>query len=313
MNCVVIGGGGFIGQWLTRRLLDSGRSVVVLGRRPAAPQGLDARARYVGGDYGDPALASSLLAVADEVVDLAYATVPKSSFDDPVFDLDQNVRPAVTLLQAAVRSKRLRKLVFVSSGGTVYGHALRTPIDESHPTDPVSPYGITKLAIEKYALMFHRLHGVPVTIVRPGNAYGEGQLPFRGQGLVATAIASIRTARALTLHGGREIVRDYIHVADVASAIVAALEGGVLGACYNAGTGVGTTNSHVVEAIVALAAAEGLCAQWSEAPTRPFDVRLNMLDPGLLFATTGWRPVVPFHEGLDRVWRSTGLAGQQVA
>ena len=313
MNCLVIGGGGFIGQWLTRRLLDSGRSVVVLGRRPAAPQGLDARASYVGGDYGDPALASSLLAAADEVVDLAYATVPKSSFDDPVFDLDQNVRPAVTLLQAAVRSKRLRKLVFVSSGGTVYGHALRTPIDESHPTDPVSPYGITKLAIEKYALMFHQLHGVPVTIVRPGNAYGEGQLPFRGQGLVATAIASIRTAQPLTLHGGREIVRDYIHVDDVAAAIVAALEGGVLGACYNAGTGVGTTNSDVVKAIVALAAAEGLRTQWSEAPSRPFDVRLNMLDPGLLFATTGWRPVVPFHEGLARVWRSTGLAGQQVA
>lgn len=209
-SCLVIGGGGFIGRRTVSLLLDTGRDVLVLGRSPGRPALLDPRARYRSGDYGDAATIGDLLAPMDEVIDLAYATVPKSSFEDPVFDLDQNVRPAVTLLQAAARSPRLRKLVFVSSGGTVYGHALRTPIDESHPTDPVSPYGITKLAIEKYALMYHHLHGVPVTIVRPGNAYGEGQLPFRGQGFVATAIASIMTGRPLTVFGGDETVRDYV-------------------------------------------------------------------------------------------------------
>ncbi|MBL0298172.1 MAG: NAD-dependent epimerase/dehydratase family protein, partial [Betaproteobacteria bacterium] len=141
--CLVIGGGGFIGRRTVSLLLDSGRDVLVLGRSPGRPALLDPRARYRSGDYGDAATINDQPAPMDEVIDLAYATVPKSSFDDPVFDLDQNVRPAVTLLQAAARSTRLRKLVFVSSGGTVYGHALRMPIDESHPTDPVSPYGIT--------------------------------------------------------------------------------------------------------------------------------------------------------------------------
>lgn len=302
MNCVVIGGGGFIGQWLTRRLLDSGRSVVVLGRRPAAPQGLDARARYVGGDYGDPALASSLLAAADEVVDLAYATVPKSSFDDPVFDLNMNLQPAVNLLQAAVNKPHIRKLVLVSSGGTVYGHAVTTPIAETHPTDPVSPYGITKLAIEKYGLMFHRLYGVPVVVVRPGNAYGEGQAPFRGQGFVATAIASMLEGMPLTVFGGNEVVRDYIHVDDIATAIVAALDIGEAGICYNAGTGVGHSTQDLLALISGYARQHDAEPEVIHMPIRPFDVKVNVLNCARLGAVSGWRAQIALTEGVDRAW-----------
>ena len=302
MNCVVIGGGGFIGQWLTRRLLDSGRSVVVLGRRPAAPQGLDARARYVGGDYGDPALASSLLAAADEVVDLAYATVPKSSFDDPVFDLNMNLQPAVNLLQAAVNKPHIRKLVLVSSGGTVYGHAVTTPIAETHPTDPVSPYGITKLAIEKYGLMFHRLYGVPVVVVRPGNAYGEGQAPFRGQGFVATAIASMLEGRPLTVFGGDEVIRDYVHVDDIAAAIVAALDVGEAGTCYNAGSGLGHSTQEVLDLIEGHARHQGVETEVIPMPARPFDVKVNVLDCTRLQLASGWRAHIALADGVKRAW-----------
>ena len=303
MNCLLIGGGGFIGQWLTRRLLDSGRSVVVLGRRPTAPGGLDTRARYVGGDYGDPALASSLLAEANEVVDLAYATVPKSSFDDPVFDLNMNLQPAVNLLQAAVNKPHIRKLVLVSSGGTVYGHAVTTPIAETHPTDPVSPYGITKLAIEKYGLMFHRLYGVPVVVVRPGNAYGEGQVPFRGQGFVATAIASMLEGRPLTVFGGDEVVRDYVHVDDIASAIVAALNLGEAGSCYNAGTGIGHNTQQVLDMIAGHAQQSGVKTEVTHQPARTFDVKVNVLDCARLEAVSGWRARVLLVEGVDRAWQ----------
>lgn len=302
MNCLVIGGGGFIGQWLTRHLLESGRDVVVLGRRQAVPDGLDARARYVAGDYGDPAALSTLLAEAHEVVDLAYATVPKSSFDDPVFDIDQNVRPAVTLLQAAARSTRLRKLVFVSSGGTVYGHAVSTPIDEHHPTNPVSPYGITKLAIEKYGLMFQQLYGVPVVVVRPGNAYGEGQAPFRGQGFVATAAASMLEARPLTVYGGDQVIRDYVHVDDIASAIVAALDFGAVGACYNVGSGLGHSTQEVLDLISGHARQHGAATEVIQMPARPFDVMVNVLDCARLESRSGWRPRIKLEDGIERAW-----------
>lgn len=304
MNCLVIGGGGFIGQWLTRRLLDSGRSVVVLGRRPAASDGLDARARYVAGDYGDPVLMGSLLADTHEVVDLAYATVPKSSFDDPVFDLNMNLQPAVNLLQAAVNKPHIRKVVLLSSGGTVYGHAISTPITEQHPTDPVSPYGITKLAIEKYGLMFHRLYGVPVVVVRPGNAYGEGQAPFRGQGFVATAAASMLQRRPLTVFGGNEVVRDYVHVDDIAAAILAALDSGAVGACYNAGTGVGHSTQEVLEMISGHARQQGATTEVSHHPARSFDVKVNVLDCARLEAVSGWRAQIALTDGVQRAWQS---------
>ena len=257
-TCLVIGGGGFIGTRLTARLLVSGRQVTVLGRRAQAPQSLAPGVLYVAGDYGNAALAARLLEDADEVVDLAYATVPKSSFEDPLFDLNNNLQPAVTLLQAASRQARVRKVVMVSSGGTVYGHASTTPIPESHATNPVSPYGITKLAIEKYSLMFHQLTGLPVVIVRPGNAYGEGQLPFRGQGFIATAAASVLQGRPITVYGGDQIVRDYIHVDDLAAGIVAALDAGQPGACYNVGSGLGHSTDAVLDMITALARAQGL-------------------------------------------------------
>lgn len=304
MTCLVIGGGGFIGQWLTRRLADSGRVVRVLGRRAEAPATLDARAEYVGGDYGDAQLLKSLLAGVDEIIDLAYSTVPKSSFENPIFDIQTNLPQAVNLLHAAVEHRAVRKLVMVSSGGTVYGHAMATPITEQHATNPVSPYGITKLAIEKYGLMFHQLFDLPVVIVRPGNAYGEGQLPFRGQGFIATAAASILQGRALNVFGGDQVVRDYIHVDDIASGVVAALDAGRPGHCYNVGTGLGHSTNAVLAILMGLARASGHATEVMHAPARPFDVLVNVLDSSALERETGWRAGTGLDGGVERVWRS---------
>jgi UDP-glucose 4-epimerase len=304
LHCVVIGGIGFIGQYLIRHLTSSARMVTVVGRRAQPPSTFPPCIEYVQGGDGHPKHVQLLLEQADEIVDLSYSTVPKSSFDDPISDLDQNVSPVVTLLQAAARNSRLRKMVIVSSGGTVYGQALHTPITENHPTNPISPYGITKLAIEKYGLMYHYLHGLPIVIARPSNAYGEGQLPFRGQGLVSTVIASIQSGQSLNLYGGRGIVRDYIHVNDVATAITALLDHGIPGNCYNVGTGLGTSSIDIVQNIAALAMHEGFQPEWNDLPARPFDVRINILDYSLLSSTTGWQPAVKLSDGLSQTWRT---------
>lgn len=311
MRCCVIGGAGFIGTWLVRELLASGREVTVLGRRPTRPVHLPEAARYVSVGQGEVDW-SAQLADAHEVIDLAYATVPKTSYADPVFDILANLPPTVGLLEAACHLP-LRKMVMVSSGGTVYGHASTLPIVESSLTNPVSPYGITKLTQEKYSLMFHRLHGVPISIVRPANAYGVGQQPFTGQGFIATAMGAILSHQDVTIFGDCGTIRDYIHVADVARGIMAVLDSGAVGEIYNLGSGVGRNNLEVMRGIEMLAAASNLPMRIRHEPARQFDVSANVLDSSKLQACTGWAPEVDFQQGLSTMWDaiSSDLAPRQ--
>lgn len=300
MRCCVIGGAGFIGVWLVRELLATGREVRVLGRRAERPADLPAATEYVSVGHGVIDWTTSL-AGADEIVDLAYATVPQTSYADPVYDILANLPPTVGLLEAA-RALPLRKMVVASSGGTVYGHVDVLPIAESSQTNPVSPYGITKLTQEKYALMFHRLHGVPVSIVRPANAYGPGQRAFTGQGFIATAMGAILKHQEVTVFGESGTVRDYIHVADVARGILAVLDSGDAGQVYNLGTGVGRNNREVLRAVEPLAARRDLPVRIRVAPARQFDVRANVLDSTRLRACAGWAPTEDFNEGLSSMW-----------
>jgi UDP-glucose 4-epimerase len=238
----------------------------------------------------------------DEIVDLAYATVPQTSFVDPIYDLESNLPASLVLLEEAAKLPKLRRLVFVSSGGTVYGPMDRLPVSEEAPTRPVSPYGITKLTIERYALMFHRLHNLPVTIVRPSNAYGLGQKPFTGQGFVATAMGQILRREKVKVFGENGTVRDYVHVRDVASGILAAMTCGAVGEIYNIGSGVGRDNRAVLSAIAQLAEPAGYPVEVEFEPERPFDVPANILNFGRLLACSGWLPTVSFEAGLAEMW-----------
>lgn len=301
-KCVVIGGAGFIGRHVVARLVATGRRVTVLGRRNPDAVRLPPGVTYVAGDYGNRATLEQFVTGGAEVVDLAYATVPQTSFGDPVFDILSNLPAAVGLLQVAVAAK-VKRLVVVSSGGTVYGRAEELPICETHLTVPISPYGITKLAIERYAAMFHEVSNLDVVIVRPANAYGEEQRPFAGQGFIATAIHSVLQRRELTVFGPQGTIRDYIHVSDVATGIVAALEHGVSGGIYNVGTEVGSSNRDILDRIAPMAMQLGLDIRIKTLPERAFDVPANVLDSASLAAASRWRAEVQLADGLERVWR----------
>jgi len=303
MTTCVIGGAGFIGRAVVDALLAAGgRRVLVLGREPAPTFPLPAGARYLQNSVGEEgSVLREAFSVADEIIDLAYATVPGTSFQDPINDILVNLPEAVRLFELASEFA-LRKFVWVSSGGTVYGRTRAGRIAESHPTQPLSPYGITKLAIEKYAHMYFESRGLPIVCVRPSNAFGPGQRVYAGQGFVATAIASVLDGREITLFGEHGTVRDYLHVADMARGIVAALEHGQAGEVYNIGSEVGLSNRQVLEALAPLAAAAGLAPRVRAAESRPFDVPTNVLDCGRLRAVSGWRPGRTFTEGLADTW-----------
>jgi len=300
INTLVIGGAGYIGAHLVPQLIATGRRVTVLGRSPIPRYELPACSIYVVGDFAQHDLVSRLLGTHQEAIHLAYATVPNSSFDDPLADLLQNLPPTVRLfLEAADRGV---KLVLVSSGGTVYGEAVELPIHETHSTKPISPYGVTKLTLENYAHLYAATCALRFVCVRPANAYGAGQKPFVGQGFISTALASAMKGMPIKIFGQRGTIRDYLHVSDLAAGIVSVLENGHLSETYNLGSGVGFSNMDVIEAIRSLMQEIGYGVSLEHLSERAFDVKANVLDSTRLQEHTGWKPQVEFVDGLRRTY-----------
>jgi UDP-glucose 4-epimerase len=301
-HCLVIGGTGFIGKEVTRQLLERGREVISLSRGKAQPQHHTPMLTHVQGDYSNMGLLRDLLCRGCDVINLAYSTVPKTSFGDPTYDLTSNLPANVALLQEASRAE-VNRLLIVSSGGTVYGDPQSLPIREDHPTNPISPYGITKLTVDCYARMFYRTIDLPVLIVRPANAYGEQQRTGVGQGFIAAAINAIQSHKTVEIYGPEGTIRDYIHVRDVASGIVCALERGTIGETYNLGTGIGHTNLEVLQHLKVEAARDGFNVSTAHLPERRFDVKANILDSSKLQRHTGWQAGVGLGTGLEAMWR----------
>lgn len=295
-NVCIIGGAGFIGRHLVKRFTAMGWNVTVIGRQQNP--GLAESVTYLQ-SRNEKGFFTEAFEGIDYVIELAYSTTPKTSFDNPVQDIFDNLTFSVTVFEALLKSN-VNKIVSVSSGGTVYGQMLQSPITEEHPTNPISPYGITKLAIEKYGNMYHRIQKLPVVIVRPSNAYGEGQIPFRGQGFISTAIGTALQGGKVNVYGNPGTIRDYIHVDDLVCGIIAALEKGIFGECYNIGTGIGRSNFEIIKTIDQILRPLSHEMDYEVLGSRPFDVVSNILDSSKLEKMSGWKPEVDFETGLRR-------------
>ena len=308
MRVIILGGTGFIGQHFAN-LCRSSAVVVVVSRH--LPRSVDrlAEVTYIQGDCASPDFLKQVIRPADYVVFLAYNSVPKTSFDDPLLDMQENLPLAINLL-TVLREVPIKRLLYVSSGGTVYGHAkVERPISEDHATNPISPYGITKLSIEKYCHMYCRIFGVPVVIARPSNPFGPWQIPYRGQGFVATAVAKILLREEITIFGEHGTVRDYLYIDDLVSAMALLLRADVaVGSLYNIGSSVGMNN---VEVLTSIADVMGLAfsdLHINYLPVRHFDATYNVLTNHKL-KELGWHPSVDFREGLSRTveWQAAGM------
>ncbi len=299
----VIGGAGFIGESLIERISIDGGTPLIIGRSEAQSEIHPTKYSYLKGDYSDPAFLRDIVSKSSRIVNLAHATTPSPGSFDPLHDIESNVTAAVQLFQA-VADSQIQRLVTVSSGGAVYGPSEGFPISETHSTAPVSSYGVTKLSIDHYARLFFLQKQLPVVIVRPGNAYGERQQPFKGQGFIATAIGCILKGIPIQIFGDGNTVRDYIHVSDVASGILAALESGVPGEAYNIGTGIGTSNLDILDGLEKLASPNGYEVKREFKKARSVDVPYNVLDSSKLMNQTNWKPVISLEEGLTGVWEN---------
>jgi UDP-glucose 4-epimerase len=299
MRVLVIGGNGFIGSRLVAHLREEGVAVRVLD--PGLPRAgmAGAGVEFVRGSLVDVGLLPTVLAGVDVVYHLASTTVPATSNLDPQADVRDNLVATLGLLQA-MRVARVRRIVYFSSGGTVYGNTDAIAVAESQPLHPVSSYGVVKVAVEHYLRMYRELGDIEPTVLRPSNPYGPGQSTSGVQGAVGTFLARASRGERITIWGDGEVVRDYLFIDDLV-ALAARAGQAPTGGTYNVGSGVGHSLRQVCD-IVSQVTNRHLDIEY--LPGRPFDVKRIVLDIGAAEAAFAWKPQVALAEGIARTWRS---------
>lgn len=311
---LVLGGGGFIGTHLVRRLLSEGCNVTIVNRSPVGrikPRFSDFddqdQLTVIQGTFDDECLLNSILPSCDTCIHLAGSMIPSISIENKITDIQVNLAGTVRLLEAA-RKHRLAKLIYISSGGTVYGQSKNETINENHPTDPISAYGITKLAAEKYFQLFHRLHDLPSIILRLANPFGPGQAEKGVQGAVAVFVERILEGKPLEIWGDGSVVRDYLFIDDVVEAIMRAITYSGPHTLFNIGSGKGTSLNELYAEI----GRHFPPFEVHHKPTRSFDVQRNVLDITHAQKYLGWRPEITLEQGIARYisWRKAQITNQ---
>jgi UDP-glucose 4-epimerase len=304
---LVSGGAGFIGSHLVRAHLAAGDTVTVLddlssGRRENLPEGVT----LVQADIRSPEARELAASGGFTILNHHAAQMDvRRSVQDPVFDAQINVLGLLNLLEGA-RAGGVRRVVFASSGGTVYGDGAVPPTPETAAKLPASPYGTAKLTSEYYLATFAQLFGVEAVALRYSNVYGPRQNPHGEAGVVAIFGRRMLAGEPVTIYGDGDQTRDLVYVEDVAAANVLAAERPVPPLAtidtraFNVGTGVETTVNHLAEL---LAVAAGRTSDIRHAPARAGEIQRSALDVGKAARELGWRPQVPLAEGLKRTIR----------
>lgn len=295
--CLVLGGGGFIGAAVVRQALVDGWQVRVFDRpgvdvppQLAGAPGLE----WISGDFQDQRALAAGLDGVDAVIHLVATMLPKVSNDAPERDVETNVVATLRLLSLMVE-RRIRRIVFASSGGTVYGVPRVIPIPEDHPTHPEVSYGITKLMIEKYLYLYGRLHGLQPISLRIANPYGGGQRIDTAQGALAVFLHRALRGESVDIWGDGSVTRDYLHVNDVATAFSRALRYEGAYQVFNIGAGQGLSLNELVTAIEVQL---GCPVRRRYLPGRSFDVPVSVLDNSLARSELQWTPAINFGDGL---------------
>lgn len=303
MHALVTGGAGFIGSTLVDRLVADGHEVTVVDDLSRDSLGNLAHAQGSGRltvcrlDINEPTLPDVVAQASPEVVfHLAAQIDVRHSVTDPRGDANRNVLGTIAVAEAARRAGA-RKIVFASSGGSIYGTPEDLPVDETAAINPKSPYGAGKVAGEVYLNTFRELYGLECTHLALANVYGPRQDPKGEAGVVAIFAGALLTGRPTKVFGDGANTRDYVYVGDVVSAFVAASGAAGGGRRFNIGTGVQTTDRELHTLVARAANAPD---EPELAPARLGDLRASALDASAAAADLGWRPEVDVAEGVRR-------------
>ena len=302
----VLGGLGFLGGHISLALVNAGHDVRIFSRTKTLPihlNTLEGRAEIISGDANNPDDIVRAIKESHTVIHLIHSTVPASSMRNPAGDVLQNVVPTVRWLER-LRETQVKQIIYMSSGGTVYGIPNSIPITEDHPTNPISAYGISKLSTEKYVALFAGINEVDYRILRPSNVYGIGQKLTVAQGVIGVMIAHALRGETFQLWGNGETIRDYLYVDDLAHTVQNLLVYQGDERVFNVGTGSGHTVLKIIEMV---RKATNTDFQIQHQPATGFAVPVNILDASRLKSHIDWQPQISLEDGIARTvsWLKT--------
>lgn len=295
MRVLVTGGAGFIGSSISELFISKGYGVVVLddlssGRR----EHVSSRAKFYKADICSPDIRKIFKEEnIDCVVHQAAQVQVRKSLEDPTFDARVNILGSINLLELC--RDGVKKIIYASSGGAVYGEPEYLPVDEEHPINPISPYGVSKYVVEKYIEAYEEIYGIDYTILRYGNVYGPRQSIAGEAGVIAVFAEKMLRGKSPTINGDGKQTRDFVYVADVAKANLAALRKGK-NSVYNVGSGKGTSVNEVFE-IMGRALKSEIKPKFG--PLIKGEVRNTYLKVDKARHELGWRPRVEIEEGIN--------------
>jgi UDP-glucose 4-epimerase len=298
MNVLVLGGNGFIGSHLVDKLLFEGHTVRVFDKNEEHFRKSLKDVDYHIGEFGNRGLLLEALVGMDVVVHLISTTLPKTSNDDPVFDVQTNIIETLFLLEQCIL-KSVKKIVFASSGGTVYGIPKNIPVGEENATNPICSYGITKLTIEKYLNLFKRLYNLNYAIIRPSNPFGSRQNPFGIQGVIPVFLGKIIRNETIHIWGNGNVVRDFIYVNDLVDAFYRVITYNTNSNVFNIGSGEGYSLNDLLT-IMKNVTGRDLSVEYTKS--RTYDVPKIYLDISRARKELNWEPRTTLQEGIKLTW-----------
>jgi UDP-glucose 4-epimerase len=297
-NILLLGGGGFIGTALARRLCENNFNVHILSKHFPARE-IEPNMIFYQGNLDDKKILERVLPECRTVVHLASSTTPGSSSRQPALEADKNITPTLRFLDILQGYENVH-IIFVSSGGTLYGNPESTPVNETHPLNPLSFHGAGKVALETFLRTFSNLPEKNTSIVRPSNVYGPGQSLRSGFGVIRTMLEHVRRGTVMEIWGDGTSVRDFLYIDDMLSALIRLIDFPNDNNTYNVGSGIGYSLNQLKEII------ESVCGKKVPAiyrPSRKTDVKTIILDSSRLRNKTKWHPMVSLEEGVELTWK----------
>jgi UDP-glucose 4-epimerase len=300
LKVLVIGAGGFLGKAVCSKLIASGYDVTGLGRS-GPPESADlSRLSWIQSDAGDVDAIHRACADQFAVIHLASGASPAFADANPYKDFASGPALALVALEAS-RKQSVKRFLFSSSGGTIYGRTTKVPTGETYQPSPQGIYGLGKYVTEQYMGVFSRLYGMKCISLRIANPYGPGQKTGAGQGVIAHALNAAFTGQTFSIFGDGENIRDFIYISDVANAFAACLTYNGHTAAFNVGSGLGISINSIVAQIDTCMGGGALNV--TRLPARAVDVPVSLLDIGLITRETGWVPIVSVEDGLTETIR----------
>lgn len=297
MNIVIFGGMGFLGKNLCERLYKDGHDLKIYTRHNVFDYSEEYakknKIQFIKGNFSTEKNFDNIVKNADCVYQLISTSTP--SINNPINDLLNTVYPTLRLIEACIR-ENVKKIIFFSSGGTVYGIPNNIPINIKDNTNPISAYGIQKLMIEKYLEFYHRMYNIDISILRIANPYGKWQKPFSSQGLIANIIAKYYTNETLEIWGDGNVIRDYIFVDDVIDAVIKSMNYKGDTKVFNIGSGVGISINNIIKEIEMILDDH---IKKIYIASRKQDVSINILDIKDSIEILKWYPKTSLQEGIN--------------